>query len=244
MSTYSVNVTGFSTSTNEARLHEFFTFCGKINSIDFHDKSADIHFVKPSAAKTALMLNGGDLDGATLTVTSDTDHEGVQVDDQEKHTPPEQSDKPRAGIAAEYLAKGYMLSDDILKHAIEIDNKQGISRSFLSYIQSLDSSIGQRTLGPDQTVSKKMQETATSITNQAKAVDEQKGISKAVRDYYEKALASPFGQRVLAFYTSTSKEVRDIHEEARRIAAQNQDATPPASGSPQPQTTEATPTKA
>lgn len=36
--------------------------------------------------------------------------------------------------------------------------------------------------------------------------------------YYTRALSSPFGQKVKAFYTSTSKQVLDIHEEARRIA--------------------------
>ncbi len=35
--------------------------------------------------------------------------------------------------------------------------------------------------------------------------------------YYSKALSSPFGQKVKAFYTTTSKQVLDIHDEARRI---------------------------
>lgn len=33
-------------------------------------------------------------------------------------------------------------------------------------------------------------------------------------------MTSPLGQKVLDFYTSTSKQVQDIHEEARRIAEQ------------------------
>ena len=33
-----------------------------------------------------------------------------------------------------------------------------------------------------------------------------------------KAISSPLGQRVRAFYTESSKQVQDIHEEARRIA--------------------------
>lgn len=36
--------------------------------------------------------------------------------------------------------------------------------------------------------------------------------------YYAKALASPLGQKVKAFYTTTSKQILDIHDEARRIA--------------------------
>lgn len=38
--------------------------------------------------------------------------------------------------------------------------------------------------------------------------------------YYSKAIRSPLGQKVRAFYTTTSKQVMDIHEEARRIASQ------------------------
>jgi len=37
--------------------------------------------------------------------------------------------------------------------------------------------------------------------------------------YLQKALASPIGQRVKTFYTDTSKQVQDIHEEARRLIA-------------------------
>ena len=36
--------------------------------------------------------------------------------------------------------------------------------------------------------------------------------------YYTKAISSPFGQKVHSFYTTTSKQVMDIHEEALRIA--------------------------
>lgn len=38
------------------------------------------------------------------------------------------------------------------------------------------------------------------------------------KQYYLKAISSTFGQRVRAFYTESSKQVQDIHEEARRIA--------------------------
>jgi hypothetical protein len=50
--------------------------------------------------------------------------------------------------------------------------------------------------------------------------------------YYTRALGSHLGQRVRAFYTTTSKQIFDIHEEARRIADEHkssQRATEPAS---------------
>ncbi|KAF8806089.1 hypothetical protein BYT27DRAFT_7257512 [Phlegmacium glaucopus] len=213
MTPHTVTVSNISSSTTESQLNDFFVLCGKIASIDYSEKEhkAAITFEKSNAVETALMLNGSDLDGATLNVTSDVAH---QSEDRggAKEDSYEQSDKPRAGIAAEYLAKGYVLSDQILQRAIEIDNKKGISKRFLMYFQSLDKSVGERTLGPDQTLSGKLQSTIDKATQQ------DKGYFKTAHDYYLKAITSPLGQKVRSFYTDTSKQVRDIHEEARRLA--------------------------
>jgi hypothetical protein len=121
-------------------------------------------------------------------------------------------------VAAEYLAKGYNLSDMVLQRAIQFDNEKGISSRFLKYFQSLDESISAKTLGPGQTISSKFTSTIQSATAQAKTLDEQKGYTRVAGDYYARALSSPLGQRVRVFYTSTSKGVSDIHEEAVRIA--------------------------
>jgi len=234
---YTVNVSGISSSTTQEQLHEFFSFCGRISKIDLDEtgpsKSATIHFEKPSAAKTALMLNGSLLGRDSLNVHSDTVHPDEE-DSEATHvqgTPLDQSDKPRAGIAAEYLAKGYKLSDNILQRAIHLDSEKGISKRFLNYFQSLDSSIGAKTLGPDQTISGKVTSTIQTATQHAKTVDEQKGYSKVAGDYYTRALGSHLGQRVRSFYTTTSKQIFDIHEEARRIADEHkaQRTTEPAS---------------
>jgi len=221
MSTYDVDVANIAPETTEEHLKDFFTFCGKIATIDFKADAhtAVIRFEKPSAAKTALMLNGGTLDGAHLSVTSPTEHQDQESTETNHDSPIDQTDKPRAGIAAEYLAKGYKLSDQILQRAIELDNQRGISKRFLGYIQSLDSSLGQKTLGPEKTISGMVAEKVTQAHAQAKSIDEQRGISSKASDYYSHALKSPFGQKVMAFYTTTSKQVFDIHEEARRIAS-------------------------
>lgn len=74
----------------------------RITSIQYQaSKTAIIHFEKASAAKTALMLNGGTLDGLQLNVTSETVHPDVPEKHDEHESaeavPIEQSDKPRAG---------------------------------------------------------------------------------------------------------------------------------------------------
>lgn len=75
-----------------------------------------------------------------MSVSSDKEHTDVEETDPSK--PIDQTDKPRAGsefaqsrcisiiqliyapVAAEYLARGYTLSDGILQRAIEIDSKR------------------------------------------------------------------------------------------------------------------------
>jgi hypothetical protein len=246
---YAINVSGIPPSTTEQQLRNYFVFCGSISNIDFDEdktgsdpstepKTAVIHYEKPSAVKTALMvrpslvlwyilpcsaptqLNGSLFEGGILNVHSDAVHPDEE-DEEATHVPGaplDQSDKPRAGIAAEYLAKGYKLSDGILQRAIHIDSEKGISKRFLNYFQSIDSSIGAKALGPEQTISGKVTSTIQTATQHARTVDEQRGYSKVAGDYYTRALGSNLGQRVRAFYTTTSKQILDIHEEARRIA--------------------------
>jgi len=240
---YTVTVTNFSPTTKESQLHDFFSFCGKIDSIQIKEKTAYVHFEKPASANTAALLNGGSLDGAHITVHSDVEH--PETDDEHANvtgtgTGIEQHEKPRAGIAAEYLAKGYLLSDDILGRAIEFDKNKGISKRFLTYLNSLDSTIGNKVGGEGATLSGTVQAKVqpvvsdvhakvTSAANdgltRAKTIDEQKGITKTASSYYSSALSSAFGQKVLSFYTSTTKQVVDIHEEALRIKASHQPAT-------------------
>ena len=61
-----------------------------------------------------------------------------------------------------------MLSDGILQRAIELDNQRGISKRFLSYFQSIDSTLGQKALGPDQKISAKVAEKLYQAQEQAK----------------------------------------------------------------------------
>lgn len=181
----------------------FDRFCGKIASIDFDAsaKSAVIHFEKASAAKTALMLNGGTLDGAQLSVTSPTEHHDPEsAEAHHPDTPIDQTDKPRAGIAAEYLAKGYVLSDGILQRAIELDNQRGISKRFLSYFQSIDSTLGQKALGPDQKISAKVAEKLYQAQEQAKTIDQQKGITTKAGDVRRNFLSTSMTRLMIRRY--------------------------------------------
>ncbi|KAJ9107563.1 hypothetical protein QFC21_001022 [Naganishia friedmannii] len=240
MSGFSVHVAGLAPETTEEKLVDFLSFCGQVKSVQMGDKSADVVFTKESAAKTALMLNGGTLDGAHLEVTSSnpsaTAATGALPSGADANTPIgasssatgvdgslhlEQEDKPAAGIMAEYLAAGYAMSDALIERAIEMDRKQGISARFMQYINQLDNKVGETVVGhPDQKASTILAGHLGAAVHKTKEFDEQKGITARIMDVYSKALNSNTGQKVLQFYTSTTKGVLDVHEEAKRIASE------------------------
>jgi len=233
---YSVHVAGLSPETSEDKVKDFFLFCGAISSLKKEGNTADITFQKESAARTALMLNGGTLDGAHLEVTSaaapvagstslPTDANASTPIGASSSTVDEhgitQEDKPKAGIMAEYLAAGYHVSDLLIQRAIEVDHKQGISSKFLAYMEKLDSKVGSTVANePNAKVSGVIGGTLAQATNKAKEIDQQRGISSFFLDYYSKAMNTNTGQKVLQFYTSTTKQVKDVHEEAVRIASE------------------------
>jgi len=56
---YAIHVAGLAPETTEEKLHDFFSFCGKLVSVKKDGSKADITFEKLSAMRTSLMLNGG-----------------------------------------------------------------------------------------------------------------------------------------------------------------------------------------
>ena len=116
-----------------------------------------------------------------------------------------QDEKPRSRIVAEYLAHGYALSDNALQKAIALDNKHGISARFTTALSQFDAKY--------------------KATDKAKGIDASYGLTdkattgwKGLNSYFEKAIGTPTGQKLAAFYTQSDKQVRDIHAEARRLA--------------------------
>lgn len=189
-----------------------------------------------SIAKTALLLSGGVLDSREISVgrtksealagshlPADTTTPSTTTT--ENDTEIEQEDKPHrsvpgeierddvfifventnkftwnmhSAIVAEYLAHGYALSDTVIEKAIASDREYGISAKFANFFNPLAA---------------KAQPHVDSLTSKLADLDEKKGVSlkgKAAltigNHYYSQVLASPFGARVLAFYTNTSKQ--------------------------------------
>lgn len=132
-----------------------------------------------------------------------------------------QEDKPRARVAAEMLAHGYVLSDQAIQRALSLDQQHGISSRFQTYLTSFDQKF--------------------KVTERAQQADKSYGVSaradagwRGINSYFEKALGTPTGQKVRAFYEQGQKQVLDVHNEARHLASlkQGKDGKPePVAGS-------------
>jgi RNA recognition motif-containing protein len=214
MSANTVHVKNLSPKTSEEEVKDFFSFCGKITTLEItsagETQNATVTFEKETAAKTALLLDNTQLGATQVQVSSATgsnEDDGSHYKDNEKRDSDEitQEEKPRSRIVAEYLAHGYVLGDTAIQRAIDLDSKHGVSNRFLSTLQNLDSKY--------------------HATDKAKSVDQSYGVTPKVNNflsglssYYEKAAGTPSGQKLVNFYTQTSRQVVDIHNEARRLA--------------------------
>lgn len=179
-------------------------------------KSATVTFEKETAMKTALLLNNTQLGANTITVTSPTGatSEGGTP---EVHAADRDTDeitqemKPRARILAEYLAHGYIIGDAALERAIELDNKHQVTNKFCATLHHLDEKY--------------------HAADRARAADESYGITAKgknflteIGSFFEKASNTPTGKKIVKFYTESSRQVQDIHNEALRLAELKKEA--------------------
>lgn len=106
---------------------------------------------------------------------------------------------------AEYLAHGYTLSDNVISKAIALDHKHGFSSRFNNALASFDNKY-------------KATDTAKSVDTKYGVTDKAISAWGGLNSYFEKALGTPTGQRLRKFYVEGDKQVRDVHNEARRLA--------------------------
>ncbi|KAE8380680.1 hypothetical protein BDV26DRAFT_256799 [Aspergillus bertholletiae] len=216
-----VHVSGIAPTTSEKEVQDFFSFCGKITAISVTPvsgepdapKSATVTFEKEAAAKTALLLDQTQLGGSPVHVQAAQTLDDIagsqaasagEARDENSHEIA-QEDKPKSRIFAEYLAHGYALSDNAIQKAITLDQKHGFSNRFTSALTNFDQKY--------------------HATDRARGIDESYKLSNkaatgwhGLHSYFEKALGTPSGQKLRDFYVQTDKQVRDIHNEARRLA--------------------------
>ncbi|KAK8200119.1 actin cytoskeleton protein, partial [Phyllosticta capitalensis] len=210
----SVHVENISAQTSEKEIRDFFSFCGKISHLSVTQtaegtQSATVTFEKETAAKTALLLDNTQLGSAQVKVSSTKNIDeiagGKAGEESPKEDSIEQEDKPRARIIAEYLAHGYVVSDRAIEKALELDQKQGLSSRFTSALTNFDTKF-------------KASERAQTIDSKYKVTEKANAGWRSLNSYFDKALGTPTGQKLRQFYDQGSKQVIDVHNEARHLA--------------------------
>ncbi|KAK7717891.1 Protein vip1 [Botryosphaeria dothidea] len=211
----SVHVENIASQTTEKEVRDFFSFCGKIQSLSVtstaeNTQSATVTFEKETAAKTALLLDNTQLGPAQVKVTSAKGFDDLAGNESPEHEGTKEEDipqehKPRGRIVAEYLAHGYVISDNAIERALALDKQHGVSNRFTTALKSFDDKY--------------------KATEKAQAVDTKYAISqkagagwRSLSSYFDKALGTPTGQKLRQFYEQGNKQVVDVHNEARHLA--------------------------
>ena len=164
-----------------------------------------------SAAKTALLLDNTQLGPAQVHVSAASSIDQIAGGkaagsaDEASKDDIEQEDKPRGRVAAEMLAHGYNLSDQVIQRALALDQQHGISTRFSKALTDFDAKYK---------VSERAQQADKSYGVSARADAGWKGLNS----YFEKAVGTPTGQRLRAFYEQGQKQVIDVPNEARHLA--------------------------
>lgn len=239
----SVTVSHVPNSVSATKLQEFFAFCGLIESVEplgtdgAGFSSYRVSFTLEKALSTALLLNEAELDNVEIAVSEDTlppysastqragvsekeyndnkvQHDSISTGDLSYDDVP-QEEKPKLAIFAQLLASGYHLSDKVIDKAVTIDQRNGFSTKFKSFLVNLDSKYF-HTDDPQSSSSQGI-EKAQNLLNSISETFQKLKYLQALQGYFDKASASPYGAKVHSFYKQVSKEVRDVHEEAKRL---------------------------
>merc|ERR1711988_1022667 len=184
-----VHVKGISSQTSEKEIRDFFSFCGKIQSLSVTPESSDanstqsasVTFEKETAAKTALLLDNTQLGPAQVSVSSAKSLNEAAGG----KTAGSYDEKGEDGEIAQ--EDGYALSDNAVQRAIQMDQQHGVSNRFMKALTDFDSKY--------------------KASEKTKAMDEKYGVSaragagwRGITSYFERASNTPTGQRIRAFY--------------------------------------------
>lgn len=176
-----VLVEDISDKVNENDVRDFFNFCGTIRQFqvvkndDNALQTAVLEFEKASAAKTALLLDKALLGDKAISIHSYFDkYPAVSAESSESGPALTQEDKPKISIVSELLAKGYLLSDDIVNKAKKYDEENGVTARFYHYMDYAKNSTAELdhkykvSETVSHTVDDKIKPAADSISQKAK----------------------------------------------------------------------------
>ncbi|KAH3672854.1 hypothetical protein WICMUC_004076 [Wickerhamomyces mucosus] len=208
----SIIVSNIPNTVPKDEIEKFFQFCGKIDSIEEASApgSYKVNFVSSSAVSTALLLNGAQLGGSSVTVEEFEDGSSSTIGTESNHTPGsdddiEQEVKPKSAIFAEYLSHGYILGDHLVSKAVDYDKQNGISDKFNRFISDLNNKYN-------------LQEKQHQLQKTQNDLDSKYKISENLIKYYNQLANTSVGSKIHSFYTNAVNDTLQVHEEAKRLA--------------------------
>ncbi|CAJ0751687.1 23603_t:CDS:2, partial [Entrophospora sp. SA101] len=162
---------------------------------------AYVTFERDAAVKTALMLTNAVIGDSPITVRPADGSLNPDDGNNDQLSCIEQEEKPKKVIFAEILAAGFQLQDSIIQKGLEFDFKA---------------------LDDQYKVYDKVSATAVQLDTKFAVQDKIKYVTTQAQDKVNQAIEPPAGTIMLEYYLSTTKQVADVHAEARRIADEKQ----------------------
>jgi len=194
-----VLVSNISPNANEKTVSDFFSFCGKITKLYLNKEegkdtsSAIIQFETESAAKTALLLTNALIVDRPITVSayiaSFTPLNTESTTSPNVGTPVDQSkisqkdfngipddQRSKTSVIASLLAAGYILTENALDKAKEVDEKTNFSNRAKVTVDQLK--VKAHEIDLQYGISEKAVAVTKSITESAKKIDSEFGITE------------------------------------------------------------------
>lgn len=244
-----VLIKNISTETKEATIKDFFSFCGvikafemKLDEQDGQHQIAIVIFEKESAAKTATLLSQAVVDDSPIEVepffvkvnaepiNSNTANKEIN-DNAQQQQQQRQESKSVSHVMAELLASGYVLTESVINKGAEFDNKHGVSTTVNGYLNKMGINLAQlnqrfytsstaksnpETVTDDSNHAQQTRSaTATSTTDTPTSNSSSGGSSRI-----QNLLGSKAGLKVQGIASRVADRVTNVHEEAKRIAAE------------------------
>jgi len=206
-----VVVSNISPNANEKTVSDFFSFCGKINKLFLtktegsDTNTAVIQFETDSAAKTALLLtNALIIDRPIIVigfssgtpeaekvpeknvVSPNTQIPENQITQREFGVPDDQRSK--TSVVASLVAAGYVLGQDALDKAKEVDEKHMISLQAKVAVESVKAKLHE--IDVSYGISEKAQSLGKQATDKVKQIDEQYKISEKAKEVGNQLMTS------------------------------------------------------
>jgi len=200
-----VRVSNISPSANEKTVSDFFSFCGKINKlfltkVENADTSvAVVQFETESAAKTALLLTNALIIDRPITVvpyaTAQEKEKPVEaatdaVVNEKAEVPADNitqrdfgvpdDQRSKTSVVASLLAAGYVLGQDALVKAKDLDEKHMISLQAKVAVASVTAKLHE--IDVSYGITEKAQTLQKQATDKVKQLDEQYKISEKAKE--------------------------------------------------------------